>query len=235
MANTLEEGAAWCEARIGITPGPGGKHALMGTHNRLIRINSPENPTAYLEIIAIDSEATHATISETDGQSALKPSQRGPFAWHRTRWFDMDDPALRERVKTQGPQLIHWVAAVPDVQAALQALQALGIDRGPALKASRMTPQGLLEWQITVREDGQRLFNGCLPTLIQWGQTHPTQTMSDSGVTLKNLSLQHPEANTLHAALQAVGLHQIQVTPGPAQITAKLGTSDGYAELNSER
>ena len=37
-ARTLEEGAAWVEARLGVAPVPGGKHPTMGTHNRLLRI-----------------------------------------------------------------------------------------------------------------------------------------------------------------------------------------------------
>jgi uncharacterized membrane protein YphA (DoxX/SURF4 family) len=35
MASTLAQGVAWCEATLGVTPGPGGEHPLMGTHNRL--------------------------------------------------------------------------------------------------------------------------------------------------------------------------------------------------------
>ena len=35
-ARTLEEGVAWVESRLGIAMGPGGKHAAMGTHNRLL-------------------------------------------------------------------------------------------------------------------------------------------------------------------------------------------------------
>ena len=93
-----------------------------------------------------------------------------------------------------GPQLIHWVARVPDVRAAVAALAALGIDRGEVIQASRATPNGLLQWQITVRADGQRLFDGCLPTLIQWGDTHPAASMPESGVTLLSLSLRHPDA-----------------------------------------
>lgn len=60
MAAPLAEGAAWCEATLGVTPGPGGEHPLMGTHNRLINITSPAFTTAYLEIIAINSVATRA-------------------------------------------------------------------------------------------------------------------------------------------------------------------------------
>ena len=45
-ARSLDEGAAWCEATLGIVPGPGGKHPLMGTHNRLFPIASDRHPRA---------------------------------------------------------------------------------------------------------------------------------------------------------------------------------------------
>ena len=80
LATTLNEGVAWCEATLGLTPGPGGQHALMGTHNRLFSIASAGYPAAYFEIIAIDPGAT-------------PPARR--------RWFDMDDVALRERIQRQ--------------------------------------------------------------------------------------------------------------------------------------
>ena len=98
-AATLAEGVAWCEATLGLTPGPGGAHALFGTHNRLMRLHSAEQPRAYLEIIAIDPAAT---------ATRLAPLRR---------WFDLDDPALRERLQREGPQLVHWVASVPDIDA----------------------------------------------------------------------------------------------------------------------
>ena len=40
-----------------ITPGSGGRHALMGTHNRVFAIGSEAFPRAYFEIIAIDPDA----------------------------------------------------------------------------------------------------------------------------------------------------------------------------------
>jgi Glyoxalase-like domain len=216
MATSLAEGAAWCEATLGVTPGPGGEHPLMGTHNRLINIMSPAFVTAYLEIIAIDSVAVRA------------------YPARARRWFDMDNPALSQRVAQHGPQLIHWVASVPKIAAAVQTLAAQGIDRGPALEASRMTPHGLLQWQITVRDDGQRLFDGCLPTLIQWGSVHPTDSMPRSGVTLQSLHLSHPQAPTLQAACRSVGLASIPVQPAPARITATLQTPRGLIEIHSE-
>jgi hypothetical protein len=40
-ARTLDEGAAWCEATLGIAPGLGGKHPLMSTHYRVFAIGRP--------------------------------------------------------------------------------------------------------------------------------------------------------------------------------------------------
>lgn len=206
-APSLAEGVAWCETTLGVTPGPGGAHALFGTHNRLLRLRSDAHPQAYLEVIAIDPAAT--------------PTRPLP------RWFDLDAPALRRRLADEGPQLIHWVARVPDIGAACARLRALGIERGPVIEASRPTQQGLLRWRITVRDDGQRLFGGALPTLIQWGDTHPADGMVAAGLSLEALHLQHPEADRLQAALDAIGLHGVHVLPGPAGQQADLGTASG--------
>ena len=45
-AATLNDGVLWCERMLGVTPGPGGTHPLMGTHNRLLNIASPDFPCA---------------------------------------------------------------------------------------------------------------------------------------------------------------------------------------------
>ena len=215
LAPSLAEGVAWCEATLGVVPGPGGEHPLMGTHNRLIPVNTAAFPRTYLEIIAINREAV---------------PQRAAGA---KRWFDLDDETLQARLRTQGPQLAHWVAEVPDLPQALATLSAQGIDRGQVVAASRPTPQGLLRWQISVRDDGQRLFNGCLPTLIQWGDTHPTQAMADQGVALESLALAHPQAGALRQALDAVGLGAIPVHTGPARLQARLRTPRGPVDLIS--
>lgn len=214
-ARTLDEGVAWCESTLGVTPGPGGEHALFGTHNRLLRLACASAPRAYLEVIAVNPQAT-----------PTRP------AGHK-RWFDLDDPALQERLAQHGPQLVHWVASVPDVEAAHARLLALGMERGPVIGASRPTPQGLLQWRITVRDDGQRLFDGALPTLIQWGETHPAASMPHSGLRLQALTLAHPEAPRLQQALAAIGLDGVAVAPGPAALTAQLDTPQGPRSLTS--
>ncbi|MBC7940386.1 MAG: VOC family protein, partial [Chitinophagaceae bacterium] len=83
-ATSLDQGVAWCEATLGVTPGPGGKHALMGTHNRLLKISTETFPNCFLEIIAIDPDAP-------------PPG--------RARWFGLDGLDL-----SSGPRLVTFVA-----------------------------------------------------------------------------------------------------------------------------
>jgi hypothetical protein len=215
-ASTLDEGVAWCESTLGITPGPGGEHPLMGTHNRLFTIASPLYPNAYFEIIAINNGAVSDRI-----QGAR-------------RWFDLDNEALQLQLKQHGPQLIHFVASTPQAASATQALASLGVDRGELLQASRMTPNGLLAWQITVRHDGQRLMNGTLPTLIEWGDVHPAGNMATSYVTLQSLTARQPNADLLSAAYAALGLKGVTVVQGPAELVATLQTPLGIVTLQSK-
>jgi hypothetical protein len=203
---TLAQGVQWCEAVLGVTPGPGGAHALMGTHNRLLNVSSERFPQAFFEILAID------------------PAAPPPG---RARWFGLEasDPAA-------GPQLRHFVARSGAVDAQATALRAAGFDIGPAIAASRDTPLGRLEWRLTVRDDGRLLAGGALPTLIDWGRTpHPTSTMPACGVTLQTLTLR----GLPPAVAQALGLRGIDVAagPGPA-LSAVFDTPRGPVTLASD-
>jgi hypothetical protein len=145
----------------------------------------------------------------------------------------MDDPALQAHLSCHGPALIHFVTSVPDISAAVTALAAQGIDRGAVVQASRPTPNGLLQWQISVRDDGQRLFDGCLPTLIEWGDTHPTDAMPASGVTLQSLHVRHPQATALNAAYNALHLSAVTAETGTPHLSAQLQTPKGVVTLHS--
>jgi Glyoxalase-like domain len=216
-AANLDEGVAWCEATLGITPdGGGGEHSLMGTHNRLISLASPAFPQAYLEIIAVQA-----------GRGCTRPAGA-------KRWFDLDDRDLQAQLHSGGPQLIHFVAQTAQAEASVQSLKAVGLDRGPLLAATRMTPNGLLSWKITVREDGQRLFYGALPTLIEWGDVHPAQGMPPSGVTLQSLEARHARPDALRAAHEAIGLQGVGVVAGAPNLLATLQTPRGTVTLESK-
>jgi Glyoxalase-like domain len=223
MAATLEAGVQWCENTLGITPGPGGEHDKYGTHNRLFKIASPSHPLAYLEIIAINPSAA----------AGKRPQV--------ARWFDMDDKAVQKTVASE-PRLITFVASTDDVKAARHALRVQGIERGQIVHASRKLNKGTLNWQITVREDGERLFNGTLPTLIQWGKPeatdpmrlHPRNSLPRSGVTLQSLVISHPSGPKLQAAYEAIGLEGIAIETGPASLIATLKTPKGLVQLQSQ-
>lgn len=90
-APTLEAGADYVRRALGVAPDPGGAHARMGTHNRLLNLGGG----SYLEVIAVDPQA---------------PTPDRP------RWFQLDDPAV-----TRGPRLITWVARTDDIYAAVAA------------------------------------------------------------------------------------------------------------------
>ncbi len=85
-ARDLDAGAAWLEHHLGVALAAGGKHARMGTHNRLLGLGD----NFYLELIAIDPAAT-------------PPG--------RPRWFALDRLQASDR-----PRLIHWVARSDDIQ-----------------------------------------------------------------------------------------------------------------------
>lgn len=222
VAATLSQGVQWCEDTLGITPGPGGEHEKQGTHNRLFKIATPRYPLAYFEIIAINPHADPALRSKN------------------ARWFDMDDPTLQKSVAKQ-PKLLHFAAGTSDIKAARQAWFDQGIDRGTVIHANRRTAKGLLHWQFTLRPDGQRLFQGCLPSLIQWGKPgeadpqrmHPRNTLPRSKVSLERLSISHPTAAKLKAAYAAVGLTEVSVSQGEANIEAVLHTPKGLVTLSS--
>jgi hypothetical protein len=210
-AETLPQGIAWCENTLFVAPVMGGEHPLMGTHNALLRIGSPAFPRAYLEIIAIN------------------PAVPDP---KRKRWFDLDDPALRNAIRQQ-PRLVHFVAECAPAMNGCVALDSLGIDRGPLLPAERDTPRGPLRWQISVRDDGQRLFYGALPTLIEWGDAHPATDLPESGVTLLSVMASHPRPDDLYAAYRAIGLQEVGVQAGPPNIAVTLNTPLGLVTLQS--
>lgn len=217
FAADLDSGRRWCQRTLGVTPAAGGEHPLMGTHNQLLNLSGPAHARVYLELIAINKAAANAVPGGTK------------------RWFDMDDERLQNQVANTGPQLIAWLAALPDLRAGCAALAAQGLDCGSITAASRATPAGLLQWRIALRADGRRLLGGCLPTLIEWGPAHPCDQLPASGLQLQTLTLQHPQAAALQAACSAIGTAPlVRVLPGPgAQLLAQLSTPLGPVTLAS--
>jgi len=206
-AHTLEQGAAWCEATLGVAPGPGGKHVGMGTHNRLLAIGSDTFPKAYLEIIAIDPQAP-------------PPG--------RPRWFGLDDIALQANLRN-GPRLLHVVARCTQIETTLAALLGLGFDAGRPVAAERASAHGLLRWRIAGRADGQLLLRGALPTLIEWSGVHPTEHLPASPVRLSALAL----AGLPPPVAAALGLRAVSLAADGPALLARFDTPRGVVQLDS--
>jgi hypothetical protein len=216
-AGSLAQGVQWCEDTLGITPGPGGRHTLMGTHNRLFSIAGDNAPGAYAEIIAIDPDA---------------PSIQ------RSRWFGLDEPALQAAL-AQGPQLVHAVVRTQRLDSDLATWMSMGLDPGPALAMTRTTPTGELHWRLTVRDSGQLTAGGCLPTLIEWPDvaTSPGWRIAPDGVELLDLNLLAPAESPLPAAYAAIGWRGVEVVThqaeAPHRWRATLNTPMGVVSLIS--
>lgn len=214
-AATLAQGVQWCEDVLGVTIGPGGEHPLMGTHNRLGLLSSDGFARCYLEVIAIAPD--------------MVPQKNALQA----RWFDLDNPQRLRRLHDQGPELLHWVARVPQLEAALATCEAHHVHAGVATRASRPTPQGLLEWNIAIPVDGCPAANNMWPTLISWGDYHPTQSMPSSGLALQNLHVAHPLAAELNALWRNLGADHDRFILGPPSLSATLMTPRGEVTLKS--
>lgn len=209
-ADSLEQGEAWCAGVFGVEPSGGGRHALMGTHNRLMSISSEHFPDCYLELIAIDP-------------AAAPPG--------RPRWFGLDDPVLREALRER-PRLVHAVARTRAIESDRRGLVGVGLDPGEPLALERETPYGMLRWLVTVREDGRTESSGALPSLIEWHGTHPAEHLPPSGVELRDVVLRGlPEVAHEVLRLPAVVVEgRDEAHPEP--VSATFDTSHGRVVVN---
>jgi len=172
-AEELEPGAALIADALGAPLEPGGTHAVMGTHNRLLSLG----PGEYLEVIAVDP-------------AAVPPPQ--------PRWFALDDfsgpPRPRAWIARAGASHEGLQHDAP-LDAAL-ALAPQGIGRPMDFA------RGDLRWTMAVPESGWLPYDGVFPALIGWqGMAHPTNALPDRGIRLRRLVLSHPEAGALRAVL----------------------------------
>lgn len=131
-----------------------GKHVTMGTHNRLLSLG----PRRFLEVIAIDPEAP---------------------APARPRWFELDTPAMRERL-ARSAALVHWVERSDDLEVATREY-LVPVDITPFAR-------GAYRWKMALTRDGSLPAGGAIATLIQWDGAHPADALADAGVRLADLA-----------------------------------------------
>lgn len=194
----LDAGAAWLERHLGVPLAPGGRHAVMGTHNRLLKLGAQ----LYLELIAID------------------PAAPPPG---RPRWFALDAPAMRNRI-AERPRLIHWVARCGDIAAAANACpeppgDILDLARGdfrwritvPAdgrLPGDGLLPS-LIEWTSPAHPADRLPEQGCALMKLEGFHADPERLRS----ALAALGLEAHLALFAHEPGEAAGLVAYLRTP----------------------
>lgn len=142
-AETLDAGTAHVEAALGVRLQDGGKHPLMGTHNRLLGLADG----LYLEVIAIDPAAPAPQRARWFGLDTFSGNPR------LTNWIARTDD-LAKAVAASPPDAgtpialsrgdLRWQMAVPDdgvlpFGGSFPALIEWGGDAHPA---ARLTPSG---------------------------------------------------------------------------------------------
>ena len=196
----LQDGTSFLEQRLGAGFAGGGKHTLMATHNRLLKLQD----SIYFEAIAIDHEAVqkHGNIG-------------------RKRWFSLDEDRTKERL-AQSPRPLTWVVAVDDIY---DAASKCGYDAG---RITTMTRDNL-EWMLTIPEDGRLVEDGLLPGLIQWpGSRNPANKLPESGIRLDRLILQHSQPDAIAQIIDQLGIDgPIEVSPGPTNLIFEMRTNSG--------
>ncbi len=135
------------------------------------------------------------------------------------RWYSLD--------RFQGTLgLSNWAARVDDLDAALaKAPQGAG-------HAWDLT-RGALSWRMAVPEDGELPFDNCYPALLQWQCPPPMPALPDQGVRLTQLTLTHPNAVALRAALSSLtGDTRLSITQGDApKMEVTFSTPNGPVTL----
>ena len=185
----------------------GGKHPLMATHNRLIKLQK----SLYLEIIAAD------------------PSTSLPSSPPRkNRWFSLDSNATRKRL-SRAPQPLCWVIAVNDIE---KTSMHCGYNPGRIIEMTR----GNFSWKITVSETGDLPESGVLPIFIEWPNgKHPTKTMPESNISLKKLTLFHPHPSGIKHILSKLNIDgPIKVNLGEPSLRFSLKTPENVSVVFSE-
>ena len=107
-AANLISGTNILETKLSTKFSPGGEHQIMGTHNKLLKLQSD----IYLEVIA--------NIPHVD-----KPS--------RPRWFSLDETRNKEKIK-HSPKALCWVLEVDNIE---DTVKKCGYNPGEILQLSR--------------------------------------------------------------------------------------------------
>ena len=85
---------------------------------------------------------------------------------------------------------------------------------------------------MAIPADGKLPFDGMFPSLIQWDSPHPAPAIPDGGARLVALTLSHPDAGALRAALAPfLDDTRVEVVEGPVGMAARIRTGENEVVL----
>ena len=203
-ATDLEKATKKVEDLIEADFSTSGKHPLMATHNRLIKLQN----SIYMEVISIDPSAS---IPQSSAQ--------------KKRWFSLDSPSTKCRLSL-APQPLCWVAAVDNIE---QAVSNCGYNPGRIIEVTRDE----LRWRLTVPENGKLSFDGVLPILIEWPNgKNPAKKMLESNLCLQQLTLFHSNPKRIKHVLSKLNISgPINIEFGEPRIEFSFKTASGKSVL----
>ena len=206
-AANLEKATKKVEGLIKTKFSTSGKHSLMATHNRLVRLQD----SAYMEIIAIDPRASFPKSCTRE-----------------KRWFSLDSNKTKRRLSL-APQPLCWVVAVNNIE---QTASNCGYEPGRITEMSR----GDFRWKLTVPDSGELSEGGVLPVLIEWPKgKNPADVMPESNLVLKQITLFHPSPNFIEHILFAMDISgPIKIKFGEPAIQFTFRTPNGNNVLFRE-
>lgn len=198
-AHTLDQGTAYVQGCLGVTPSGGGKHTAMGTRNRVLKLGRD----SYLEVIAID---------------------HGAQSPHIPRWFNLDDPDLQEQLKIR-PRLVAWVARTERVDSMARDIfgdqvEVRPMSRGDlrwrfafivngALPGDGLIPH-LIQWESPVHPAETMTDSGCAIMQLEGAHVDPPPIRSvtasmglDNAITIHPVSAQRPPGLVAHVMAPA--------------------------------
>lgn len=175
----LDHGLAHLLDTTGVACAGGGTHDGWGTRNKLAGLG-----TSYLELLAADP-------------AQPEPQNPRPFRLDSIR-EESDFRLLTIAIRPSPGQ------TAEDVRS---AMREDGLDPGALGEGRRTTPDGeVLRWQLS--PPSAMHLGGAVPFLIDWGTTPHPSASAVTGLTLKRVTIAHPDHERLSRLYAALGLSE---------------------------
>jgi len=139
----------------------------------------------------------------------------------RPRWFDLDR-------FTGPPRLNNWICRMSTI-ANLATATPLELGAPVALQ------RGDMHWQMAVPQSGILPYDNAAPAVIEWGANtiHPASVLPSCGLTLRRLTVLHPDAGNLQADLAPlISDDRLAFEVGPQGFVAEFDGPHGPRSLD---